>query len=69
MSERPTSDGKLQMLRTKAVLNAHADRECTVTARHLLALVELAEIVQTDYLLLSQEQQMRALPALKVLGV
>lgn len=39
-----------------------------VTAEELLALIECAEIVQTDYLLLSQNQQMRAMKALKELG-
>lgn len=48
---------------------AEAGDAYIIDARLLLALVKCAEIVHTDYLLLSADQQMIAAEALKELGL
>jgi hypothetical protein len=44
-------------------------RSMSVPIEQLIGLIECAEIVQTDYLLLSDDQRMKALHALKELGL
>lgn len=63
MNEQLPSDSLLSRLRTRIEMGIHV----SLRPEQILALVECAEIVQTDYLLLSQDQQMKALQALKEL--
>lgn len=46
-----------------------AYRSISVPIEQLIPLIECAEIVQTDYLLLSDDQRMKALHALRELGL
>lgn len=65
MSEQLPSDSLLADLREHA--HGTALGICRVKPQHLLALLECAEIVQIQYLLLKGDLQMRALRALSVL--
>lgn len=67
MSEQLPSD-TLSRLRRYAEQNAR-EPWIPVKAPELLALIKCAEIVQTDYLILSDDQRMPALHALKELGL
>jgi len=64
-SEQVPSDSRLAQLRRMAEMGD----PYVIDSPELLALVECAEIVQTDYLLLSDDQRMKALHALKELGL
>lgn len=72
MSEHLSPDrlSKLKQRAAEMMLRSSAPyRSIAVAAEHIVALVECAEIVQTDYLLLSDDQRMKALHALKELGL
>jgi hypothetical protein len=58
-----------ECLRTHYGYTAYQDLKAELSAERVLALVECAEVVHTDYLLLSGDQQMRAANALKELGL
>lgn len=64
--EQQTSE-KLSSIRAIAEVAAKLFNGVGVNPTDLLALIECAEIVRTDYLLLSRSQQRKALRALKVL--
>lgn len=62
--------GKLKQRASDLIGRSSAPyRSISVPAEHVIALVECAEIVQTDYLLLSDDQRMKALQALKELDL
>jgi hypothetical protein len=67
------SDAKLTELKQSAKKHlkfwGHSRVGYGVDANVLLALIKCAEIVQTDYLLLSADQQRKALRTLKDLGL
>lgn len=67
MNEQVPSD-TLTRLRQYAKTN-HREPWIPVKATELMALVECAEVLHTDYLLISLDQQLKALEALKELGL
>ncbi len=72
MSEQLPSD-RLSMLKQRATeflqRSSAPYRSMSVPIEQLIGLIECAEIVHTDYLLLSPGEQMKALKALKELGL
>lgn len=70
----PTSDvlsrlkhAAQEVIRTDGGMTACKHFHSELDPNRVLALIECAEIVRTDYLLLSRSQQRKALRALKVL--
>lgn len=67
--EQLPSDSLLDRLRGRVDIARRTYSNVSLLPDQVLALVKCAEIVQTDYLLLSDDQRMKALRALKELGL